>query len=338
MVGLAPSTVNLTQVPSFWIKFMKYKDYYSTLGLERTATTEEIKKAYRKLARKYHPDVSKEPNAEEKFKEVAEAYETLKDPEKRAAYDQLGSHQSGQEFRPPPDWGKQYSGTPFSFEDIDLSDLFAGLTGGRHNTSQRGSNIPVPGHDYEVTAHITLEDVYQGTIVNLNINVPEYDGNGHLHRVSRAFKTRIPKGVVDGQRLRLPGKGGKGFNGGHNGDLYLNIALHPHSLFRVSGHDLYLDLPVTPWEAVLGAAVEVPTLAGPVRLKVPPGTHAGQKLRLSKRGLPKPHDGEGDLFAIVQIVVPTVLSERERAIFKELADISTFNPRGHFEQETSHEN
>lgn len=317
---------------------MKYKDYYSILGLERTATTEEIKKAYRKLARKYHPDVSKEANAEEKFKEVSEAYETLKDSEKRAAYDQLGSHQSGQEFRPPPDWGKQYGGTPFSFDDIDLSDLFAGLTSGRHRTRQQNSNIPVPGHDYEVTAHITLEDVYQGTIVNLNINVPEYNENGHLHRVSRALKTRIPKGVVDGQRLRLPGKGGKGFNGGRNGDLYLNIALHPHSLFRASGHDLYLDLPVTPWEAVLGAAVEVPTLGGPVRLKVPPGTHAGQKLRLPKRGLPKPHDGEGDLFAIVQIVVPTVLSERERTIFKELANVSTFNPRGHFEQETSHEN
>jgi curved DNA-binding protein len=317
---------------------MKYKDYYRTLGLERTATTEEIKKAYRKLARKYHPDVSKETNAEEKFKEVSEAYETLRDSEKRAAYDQLGSHQSGQDFRPPPDWGKQYGGTAFSFDDIDLSDLFAGLTGGRHYTRQRGRNIPVPGQDYEVTAHITLEDVYQGTIVNLNINVPEYDENGHLHRVSRVLKTRIPKGVVDGQRLRLPDKGGKGFNGGRNGDLYLNIALHPHSLFRVSGHDLYLDLPVTPWEAALGATVEVPTLGGPVHLKVSPGTHAGQKLRLPKRGLPKPHGGEGDLFAIVQIVVPTVLSEKERAIFKELADISTFNPRGYFEQETKHGN
>lgn len=307
---------------------MKYKDYYSALGVEHNAEAGEIKKAYRKLARKYHPDVSKEPNAEEKFKEVAEAYETLKNPEKRAAYDQLGSHQPGKDFQPPPDWGKQFGDTQSSFEGIDLADLLAGLAAGRHR--QGGEPIRMPGQDYEVTVHISLEEAYRGTEVDLQLTVPEYDENGFLHRVPRAFKARIPKGATDGQRLRVAGKGGRGANGGRDGNLYLNIALHPHSLFRVSGHDLYLDLPLAPWEAVLGATVEVPTLGGPVRLKVPPGTHAGQQLRLAQRGLPKPKTGVGDLFVIPQIVVPTVASEHERALFKQLADGSTFNPRGHF--------
>jgi len=319
---------------------MKYKDYYEILGLERDADINAIKKAYRKLAHQYHPDVSKDPAGEEKFKEIADAYQTLKDPEKRAAYDQLGRHQSGQEFQPPPDWGKQFGEQfgqgSFSAEDIDLSELFAGLAGGRGRAGGQGAAFKMPGQDYEVTAHISLDDASRGTTVDLNLTVPEYDERGRLHRVERAFKARIPKGATDGQRLRLRGKGGKGVNGGPDGDLYLNIALHPHALYRVSGHDLYLDLPLTPWEAALGAVVEVPTLGGSVHLKVPPGTHAGQKLRLAKRGLPKPHEGEGDLFAIVQIVVPTVLSERERALFKQLADGSSFNPRGHFEQELKH--
>jgi curved DNA-binding protein len=312
---------------------MKYKDYYQVLGVERDADTDAIKKAYRKLAHKYHPDVSKDPAGEEKFKEIADAYQTLKDPEKRAAYDQLGSHQPGQDFQPPPDWGKQFGDTRFSFDDVDLSDLFAGLAGGRQHAGRQGGTFQMPGQDYEVTAHITLEDASRGTTVDLNLTVPDYDEHGRLHRVQRSFKARVPKGATDGQRLRLRGKGGKGLGGGPDGDLYLNIALHPHALFRTSGHDLYLDLPLTPWEAALGAVVEVPTLGGSVHLKVPPGTHAGQKLRLARRGLPKPREGEGDLYAIVQIVVPTVLSERERALFKELADGSTFNPRGHFEQE-----
>ena len=317
---------------------MKYKDYYNILGVERNAGADEIKKTYRKLARKYHPDVSKESNAEEKFKEVAEAYETLKNPEKRAAYDQLGSHQPGKDFQPPPDWGKQFGDTQFSFEDIDLADLLAGLTAGRHRRGQGGERIRMPGHDYEVTVHISLEEAYRGTEVGLQLTVPEYDENGFLHRVPRAFKVRIPKGATDGQRLRVAGKGGRGVNRGRDGDLYLNIALHPHPLFRVSGHDLYLDLPLAPWEAVLGATVEMPTLAGPVRLKVPSGTHAGQQLRLAQRGLPKPKTGVGDLFVIPQIVVPTVTSEHERALFKKLADSSTFNPRGHFEHEGRNEN
>jgi curved DNA-binding protein len=314
---------------------MKYKDYYKVMGVERNASPEEIKSAYRKLARKYHPDVSKEPGAEEKFKELGEAYETLKDPEKRAAYDQLGSHRPGQDFRPPPGWEQQFGGSHFSFDDLDLGDLFAGLAGGGRRAGRGGGKMRMPGQDYEVTAHITLEDAYRGTEVDLELAVPEYDENGFPHRVRRAFKARIPKGATDGERLRLAGKGGKGFNGGRDGDLYLNIALHPHAVFRVSGHDLFFDLPLAPWEAVLGTTVEVPTLGGPVSLRIPPGTHAGQQLRLAKRGLPKPQGGDGDLYALVQIAVPTVTGERERALYRELAEASTFNPRGRFTQEAA---
>ena len=312
---------------------MKYKDYYAILGVHRNASGEEIKKAYRKLAHKYHPDVSKDPAGEEKFKEVAEAYETLKSPEKRAAYDQLGTHPSGQDFQPPPDWGKQFGDGQFSFEDADLADLFAGLAAGRHHPGRQAGKFRMPGQDYEITAHISLEEAYRGTEVELSLTVPEQDEEGFLRRVPRTFKVRIPKGATNGQRLRLPGRGGKGFHGGRDGDLYLNIVVHPHPLFRVNGHDLYFDLPLAPWEAVLGATVEVPTLGGPVHLKVPPNARAGQQLRLAKRGLPRPHGAEGDLYAIVQIVVPAATSERERELFTELAQGSTFNPRGHLEEE-----
>ena len=309
---------------------MKYKDYYTILGVARNASDEEIKKAYRKLARKYHPDVSKEKGAEEKFKEIAEAYATLKDAEKRAAYDQLGSHAAGQEFRPPPEWWKQFGETPSGFEDIDLADLFAGIAGGRGSQRSR-REIRMPGEDYEVAVHITLEQAFHGTEIELELSMPEYGENGFMHRVPRKLKVRIPRGATDGQRLRLPGKGGKGINGGRDGDLYLNITLHPHSLFRVSGHDIYHDLPLVLWEAVLGAKVTVPTPAGAVSLTVPAGTRAGQKLRLGGRGLPRPGAGAGDLFAIAQIAVPTVVNDREQSLFKQLADASTFNPRGHFE-------
>jgi curved DNA-binding protein len=305
---------------------MKYKDYYGVMGVERGASPEEIKSAYRKLARKYHPDVSKEPDAEEKFKEVAEAYETLKNPEKRAAYDQLGSHRPGQDFSPPPGWEKQFGEGGYSFEDLDLGDLFSAFG------ARRGS-VRAPGQDYEVTAHISLEEAYRGAEVTLDLAVPDYDERGFPRREQRSFTARIPKGATEGQRLRLAGKGGKGLNGGRNGDLYLNIKLRPHPLFRVSGHDLFLDLPLAPWEAVLGTTVEVPTLGGAVQLRIPPGTRAGQQLRLAGRGLPKPHSGAGDLFAIVQIAVPSSTSEREQSLYKELAGVSTFNPRAHFGEE-----
>jgi curved DNA-binding protein len=313
---------------------MKYKDYYQILGVERGASADQIKKAYRKLAQKYHPDVSKEAGAEEKFKEVGEAYETLKDPEKRAAYDQLGTWRPGQDFRPPPDWGAQHGETQFSFDDVDLADLFAGL--GRGTRGAQGfREFRMPGQDYEVSAHIAVEEAWRGTEVELSLTVPEFDDKGMVRRVPRTFRVRIPKGATDGQRLRLAGRGGKGMNGGRDGDLYINIALHPHPLFRVSGHDLYLDLPVTPWEAVLGATIEVPTLAGPVNLKVPPNSRAGQQLRLSRRGLDRPKGDAGDLYAIVQIVVPTAANERELQLFRQLAEASTFNPRGHFQQEAA---
>src|SRR5258708_14422394 len=298
---------------------MKYKDYYAALGVERGADEAAIKKAYRKLAHKYHPDVSKDPQGEAKFKEIAEAYATLKDPEKRAAYNQLGRHAPGEDFRPPPDWGRQFGDFRHAFEDIDLSDLFEQFAGRGRRAGGRRGPVPIPGEDYEVTAQITLEDAYRGAEVNLDLSVRELDQSGLLRRVPRSFTARIPRGATDGQRLRLRGKGGKGINGGADGDLYLNIALHPHPLFRASGHDLYLDLPLAPWEAVLGATVQVPTLGGPVQLKVPPGTQAGQKLRLANRGLPNPREGAGDLYATVRNVVPRALSAQERSLFQQLA-------------------
>jgi curved DNA-binding protein len=315
---------------------MKYKDYYAILGVERGASDEAIKKAYRRLAHKYHPDVSKEADGEERFKEVAEAYQTLKDPQKRAAYDQLGTHSAGQDFQPPPDWRQQWQPSEpeaFSAEDLDLSALFEHLRAGRGAGEARRS---MAGPDYEVAVPITIEQAYSGSEIELDLNMPEYDAQGRLHRTPHSFKARIPKGATDGQRLRVPGKGGKGLNGGRNGDLYLNISLLPHAYYRVSGHDLYLDLPLTPWEAVLGTSVEVPTPGGSVRLKVPPGTQAARQLRLPGRGLPRPRGAEGDLYAVVQIAVPSVVNERERALYQQLSQGTAFDPRAHFAPESSH--
>lgn len=311
---------------------MKYKDYYKILGVERSASAEDIKKAYRKLAHKYHPDVSRAADAKEKFQEIGEAYDTLKNPQKRAAYDQLGSgFRPGQDFRPPPDWNREFGDGQFSFDDMDLADLFASLSGGRRGRGGDGT-FPVPGQDYEVDAGITLEQAARGTEIEVNLAVPEPDASGHMRRVPRTFKARIAKGATEGQRLRLPGKGGRGLHGGRDGDLYLNIHLLPHPLFRASGHDLYLDLPLAPWEAVLGATVEVPTLEEKVRLKIPAGTRSGQQLRLSGRGLPRPREGRGDLYAVVHIAVPAALGEHERALYKQLAETAGFDPRGHFKE------
>ena len=252
---------------------MKYKDYYKILGVARGAGEDEIKKAYRKLARKYHPDVSKEANAKEKFQEVSEAYETLRDKEKRAAYDSLGSgYRQGQDFRPPPDWFDRFGGggKAEDLHGVDLGELFESM--GLFGRAQRrsggfGRRSAFPGVVYVVPVRLTLEEAYRGTERTVQL-----DGRG--------FTARIPRGATDGQRLRLRGKGGQGMNGGPAGDLYLQIALEPHPLFRASGHDLDIDVPLAPWEAALGAEVEVPTLEGRVTMKVPPGSRAGQNLRL----------------------------------------------------------
>jgi len=301
---------------------MKYKDYYKILGVERGASDDEIKKAYRKLARKYHPDVSKEPNAKEKFQEVSEAYETLRDKEKRAAYDSLGSSfRPGQDFRPPPDWFDRFgSGRAEDLRDIDLSDLFEQMgIFGRAGTRRGGfgRNVPIPGEDYEAPVRITLEEAARGAEREFQI-----DG--------KTLRARIPKGAIDGQRLRLRGKGGPGMNGGPPGDIYLQIVVEPHPLFKTRGHDLEIEVPLTPWEAALGAQIEVPTLEGRVTVKVPPGSKGGQKLRLAGKGLPKPGGGGGDLYAVLDIVVPGTLTEREKKLYEELRAASRFNPRPNF--------
>ena len=300
---------------------MKYKDYYKILGVERTATEDEIKKAYRKLARKYHPDVSKEQNAKERFQEVSEAYETLRDKEKRAAYDSLGSYRPGQDFRPPPDWFDRFgSGQAEDLRDVDLSDLFEqmGIFGrARGRRGGFGRSMPIPGEDYEMPVRITLEEAARGT------ERQGAAGDG-------TFTARIPKGASDGQRLRLRGKGGAGVNGGPAGDLYLHIVLEPHALYKVRGHDLEVEVPLAPWEAALGAQVEVPTLEGRVTMKVPAGSTGGQKLRLAGKGLPKPGGGAGDLYAALDIVVPGTLTEQEKKLYEALRDASRFNPRTRF--------
>ncbi|MEP7275138.1 MAG: DnaJ C-terminal domain-containing protein [Betaproteobacteria bacterium] len=310
---------------------MKYKDYYATLGVARTADADAIKGAYRKLARKFHPDVSKEPNAEEKFKEVGEAYETLKDPEKRAAFDQLGQYASGTEFRPPPDWGAAHAGgQSFSFDDIDLADLFAGFARGESAGASRArADRPIPGNDYEAAVHLNFEQAFAGTEIEFDLAAIEYDEQGRARRVPHRMKVRVPRGVTDGQKLRVPGKGGKGMRGGRDGDLYLDIEVAAHPTFRVDGMDIHVDLPLAPWEAVLGASVELPTPAGPVTLRVPAATRAGQKLRLSGRGMARPDGTKGDLYAQAQIAVPTVTDEAQRKLYEALRDASNFDPRAH---------
>lgn len=309
---------------------MQYKDYYKILGVKRDASEADIKKAYRVLARKYHPDVSKESNAEEKFKEVAEAYEVLKDKEKREAYDQLGRYQQGQDFRPPPDWEQRFShgGGHTDFGGVDLGDLFAELFGGARAGRGARGGFATHGQDFEVNVEIDLEEAYHGSERSLQLEMPEPTPDGRMIRTSRTIKVRIPKGAIDGQRLRVPGKGGKGM-GGPAGDLYLNIHMRPHPLFKVTGHDVYIELPLTPWEAALGTSVEVPTLDGRVRMKVPAGARAGQNLRLPGKGLPRPHGHPGDLYAVLQIVTPPSLTEQERKLFEELARVSKYQPRAH---------
>ena len=295
---------------------MKYKDYYAALGVARDADAEEIKKAYRKLARQHHPDMSKAPDAEARFKEAGEAYATLKDADKRAAYDELGRRPAGEDFAPPPQWRQAHSSGAQAFDEMDLADLLAAM--GRGQRSGQRSPVATDGRDYDTSVQISLEDAHRGKRISLSLA-----GEG----ADSVLEVTVPPGVQQGQKLRLRGKGGKGINGGVDGDIYLHILFHPHPVFRPDHHDLYFDLTLSPWEAALGADVEVPTMDGRVLLTVPPGTRAGRKLRLRGRGLAKGQGAAGDLYAAIRIDVPTTLTDRERELFEELARTSRFQPR-----------
>lgn len=315
---------------------MEYKDYYKTLGVERTASADDIKRTYRKLARKYHPDVSKEPNAEEKFKEVQEAYEVLKDPKKRTAYDQLGSQwQSGQEFRPPPNWQGFGGFEQGDFEGADLggfSDFFSSIFGGGRQThrAHRGrSGFHMRGQDQHAKISITLEEAYKGAEKTVHLQTPEIDANGRMHHKTHSLKITIPAGVISGQQLRLAKQGAPGMGGGPNGDLYLEIDIQPHRWFTLEGRDVYLSVPIAPWEAALGAKLTIPTLGGPVDMKIAAGAQSGQKLRLKGRGLPgKP--AAGDQYALLEIFTPPARTENQRAIYEKMAQEMPYHPREKF--------
>jgi curved DNA-binding protein len=313
---------------------VKYNDYYKIMGLERTATQDEVKRAHRKLARKYHPDVSKEPHAEARFKEVGEAYEVLKDPEKRAAYDKLGhSWKEGQDFRPPPDWnaGFETSGRGFTERDAaEYSDFFEtlfrrGFDGG-HTSRQRHSAPHAQGEDRHAKIQIELEEAYHGGERRVSLGVPEMDAQGRVTVKEHQINFVIPKGVRAGQHIRLAGQGGPGVGNGKPGDLYLEVSFKPHAHYRIDKHDVYLDLPVTPWEAALGAEIEVPTPSGAVELKIPAGSVEGRKLRLKGRGVPA--STPGDFYFVLKIVAPPADSEIAKAFYHTMAQqFKSFNPR-----------
>lgn len=313
---------------------MDFKDYYDLLGLTKTATQNEIKRAYKKLARKYHPDVSKEADAEARFKELNEAYQVLKDPEKRAAYDQLGKNwKAGEDFSPPPDWGAgfEFSGAGFDGGDAgEFSDFFESLFGHGFGSAQAGQRGTRQGHarrgqDHHAKVLIDLEDAYHGASRSITLQSPEVDSHGRVYNKQRTLNVKIPKGVKQGQRIRLSGQGSPGMGSAPAGDLYLEIEFNPHSLYRVDGHDLYLDLPLTPWEAALGASVKVPTPNGPVDMKIAPDTPAGRKLRLKGRGIPA--STAGDLYVITQITLPPADTEAAKKLYQQMQQSLAYNPR-----------
>jgi curved DNA-binding protein len=320
---------------------MDFKDYYALMGVGRDATQDEIKRAYRRLARKYHPDVSKEPDAELQFKALGEAYEVLKDPEKRAAYDQLGrGWREGQDFRPPPGWeqGFEFSGgfgdggqsrNPSGFSDF-FESLFGGAKAGSHSAGYSGNAWQSgQGDDHHTLVEVSLEDAYAGATLGLDLRVPEYDATGRLSTRQRKLQVKIPAGVVTGKRIRLPGQGAPGSRGGKAGDLYLEVRIRPHRLYKVDGKHVYLDLPIAPWEAALGAKVQVPTLGGPVDLSVPKNARSGQKLRLKGRGIPVPGESPGDQFVVLQVVAPAAETVAQREVYESMARAFPFNPRAH---------
>ncbi len=309
---------------------MEFKDYYARLGVEKTASQDDIKRAYRKLARKYHPDVSKEADAEAQFKEVAEAYEALKDPEKRAAYDAVGSQHGGaQDFSPPPGWnsGFEFSDGAGTGPDVGHSDFFEALFG-RAGPGIRGARgaTNAAGTDHHAKVQIDLLDSYRGGRRTISLQVPVRDEQGRLSLQTRQLEVNIPKGIRDGQHLRLKGQGASGHGAGPAGDLYLEVHFNPHKLFRVDGRDIHVDLPVAPWEAALGTTVTVPTPDGSVQLTVPPGSPSGRRLRLKGKGLPG--SPPGDLHAVLSIALPPASDEAAKAAYRAFATSFTdFKPR-----------
>jgi curved DNA-binding protein len=312
---------------------MQFKDYYAALGVERSADTQTIKRAYRRLARKYHPDVSNEPDAEARFKEVAEAYEALSDPEKRAAYDQVSQRWSS--GAPPPDWdaGFEFSGRDAGAGDgADFSEFFEALFG-------RRGGVPYPGHgrdharsergeDHHAKLLIEIEDAYRGARRSITLRVPELSDGRVIWR-ERQLDVDIPKGIRSGQHLRLSGQGSPGHGSGPAGDLYLEVEFRPHRVFRVDGRDVVFDLPVAPWEAALGTTVLAPTPEGSVELRVPPNSPAGRRLRLKGRGLPG--SPAGDLYAVLAIAMPAAASEAQQQAWRTLAAAFDFKPRAAME-------
>jgi curved DNA-binding protein len=305
---------------------MEFKDYYKLLEVDRTATADDIKSAYRKLARKYHPDVSKEPQAEARFKEIGEAYEVLQDPEKRAAYDQLGNRwRAGQEFTPPQDWAAGFEFTPggaSAADATDYSDFFSALFG---NFSRHSASTRAHGEDHHAKIFIAVEDTFHGGSHTITLRSPQVNAQGQVVLRERSLNVQIPKGIREGQHIRLARQGAPGANGAPPGDLYLEICFHPHTLYLVQGRDLSLSLPLAPWEAALGATVKAPTPTGVVEVKIPPGSQSGRKLRLKGRGIPG--EPAGDLYLVLDVVLPKADTEQAQQIYHTMARELAFNPR-----------
>lgn len=312
---------------------MQYKDYYQILDVSRDASLDDIKKAFRKLARKYHPDVSKEPNAEAKMKEINEAYAVLSDTEKRAAYDQLGhGYHSGEEFKPPPNWdaGFEFSSQGFGgAEAADFSDFFASLFGrmrpgaGGGFYSQREFNAR--GDDHHAKVMLDLEDSFHGASRQIALRVPRMDAQGHVVLDSRVLNVKIPKGVYEGQIIRLAGQGAPGMGSGKAGDLLLEVHFNLHPRFRVDGRNLHLTLPVTPWEAALGAQITVESIDGSLKVRIPEDTQSGRQLRLAGKGIPC--TPPGDLLLEIQVVLPSACHPKARALYETMARDLAFDPR-----------
>lgn len=314
---------------------MEYKDYYKVLDVARTATQDEIKRAYRKLVRKYHPDVNTGPDAaetEKKFKDVGEAYEVLQDPEKRAAYDQLGADwKQGQSFKPPPDWDEGFEFSGGGYTDANPNDfgsffdeLFTRHGRARPDTGS-GRQYNAPGQDHHAKIVIELAEAYNGGTRDFSLRAPQLDPSGHLVMQTRSIRVSIPKGVTNGQHIRLAGKGSPGVGQGKAGDLYLEVAIKEDPAYRIEGRDVYMDLPVTPWEAALGGKISVKTPSGKVELTVPKHAQTGKKLRLKGRGIPGAR--AGDLYGVIKIVIPPVESDKARDLYEQLARETNFDPR-----------